>query len=821
LRRVGSLFLVIILGVVSQAAFAAIWYESYAKAENALHAEQWAEAIRYLNEAIELKSDSNPQARTYGVKFVPYFPYLKLATAYYHMGQLEAASRALDREEQLKAIARSASDYTELKQIRELIRQKQESYAAEAQKRTQGLVSASLEEASRSEAQGKWDEAIVAVNRALALSPDNSEAKDSLARLQSKLSQAEKQREQESRAAAAVKEGEALLADRQYQPAAAKFTEALSIQDSARVRTLLEKTQAKLRTQVTAGPAPLPRQQVVAEALRSSKNLQSEGKLNEALDKLQDALVLDPSNDEVKTLQRTLMAAIAKAAEAKVLEQNVTGLLAQANKSFAAGNFDASLASAKRVLALAPGNRTAIDIASKSIDALNQRYLGKVNYVPKPVIIPFDRQRYQLGVGVLAEKIYRSNYELTGSVNYKDVVRPLVRLEHFSSFQEFSLKGGPGGIGQPGRGVALEAKIRVERQGETVITQYVVPHVLEPGLSLFLVTAEDTSIGGASQNSSYLVYYVRPFYAAGWFLGSLGGLLTALACGFYGLKRQRSRMLSKRRFNPYVAGAPVLQDYLFFGREQLLKSILQSIHNNSIMLFGERRIGKTSLQHHLKKRLAGLDDPEYSFYSVYIDLQGIPQERFFATLRDEIFRELTPLLGSSLDSAAPPDGSAYDYRDLVDDIRRVLKMLETKSNKKVKLVLQMDEVDQLNSYDPRVNQRLRSLFMRNFSENLASVVSGVAIQKQWDGEGSPWYNFFEEIEVKPLSREDAERLIVRPVEGRFRFEKGAAERIIEVTGCKPYLIQKMCIALINNMHAEGRRTVTLAEVEAIGRPTET
>ncbi|NIR23527.1 MAG: hypothetical protein GWN78_09705, partial [Gammaproteobacteria bacterium] len=53
--------------------------------------------------------------------------------------------------------------------------------------------------------------------------------------------------------------------------------------------------------------------------------------------------------------------------------------------------------------------------------------------------------------------------------------------------------------------------------------------------------------------------------------------------------------------------------------------------------------------------------------------------------------------------------------------------LEKTTDKKVKLVLLIDEVDELNDYDPKVNQKLRSLFMRSFAENLVAVVSGVGI----------------------------------------------------------------------------------------------
>ncbi len=39
---------------------------------------------------------------------------------------------------------------------------------------------------------------------------------------------------------------------------------------------------------------------------------------------------------------------------------------------------------------------------------------------------------------------------------------------------------------------------------------------------------------------------------------------------------------------------------------------------------------------------------------------------------------------------------------------------------------------ELNEYDPKINQKLRSLFMKSFAENLVSVVSGVEIKKQWE-----------------------------------------------------------------------------------------
>ena len=76
---------------------------------------------------------------------------------------------------------------------------------------------------------------------------------------------------------------------------------------------------------------------------------------------------------------------------------------------------------------------------------------------------------------------------------------------------------------------------------------------------------------------------------------------------------------------------------MFFGRRELIDRILQTIHHNSLLIYGERRIGKTSIQHQLKKRLRELDDPTYEFYPVFVDLQGTPEQHFFRGIAEDIF----------------------------------------------------------------------------------------------------------------------------------------------------------------------------------------
>ena len=140
------------------------------------------------------------------------------------------------------------------------------------------------------------------------------------------------------------------------------------------------------------------------------------------------------------------------------------------------------------------------------------------------------------------------------------------------------------------------------------------------------------------------------------------------------------------------------------------------------------------------------EDPAMGFFPVYIDLHGVPERLLFATVADAVLGQL---------AFAPPSkvarfGSDYSHRDLANDFRGVIHTLGEHSVKPARLVLLVDGIDELNHYHPRTTQRVRSLFMASLAESLVMVGSAVEIDKHWEQEGSPWYNFFEEIDLPPF-----------------------------------------------------------------------
>ena len=795
-RRMSQILLVVVAIVAaSPAAEADLWYQHYQRAEKALEDEDWSGAIEQLNQAIERRGDSGVRVRTYGMKTTNYFPYLKLGIAYYELGQLDAALQAFDTEERLGAVGGSQTDYAELERFRSLVDSARQEAAAEEQNRIQQILDQSLSEARSLEGQGRLEEAMESLARGLAVAPEDVDAQALMERLRDESRRRQVAEETDQRLTRLVEQGRERSAAGQYSEASSFFRQALALRpDDQELAGLLADSQRRLSEQLQATEREQDRQQLIVRSLDEAEELEGRGLLGEVLDRLQTVIALDPSNSRALAIQDRVLAAQAQAEREDANLARMTEELAAAEKGFAEGRFEESLAAANRALALDPGNTVALAIVGRAYQQISQRLLGSGAMGNIPPAIRFADFREEQEDGSRLQVVSSAQFRLSGVVIDNS---PVVIAFYDGTDEE------------------LESVTSNQPLGDFYLTEFSLSTRLAPGAATFRLVASDSEALSAS--SEYTVLYDRPFFRAPWFYTLLVVALVVLVTTAAGSRARRRTRLRSRRFNPYVAGAPVLDEELFVGRQNLINRILQTVHNNSLLVYGERRIGKTSLLHQLKRRLELLNDPEYDFLPVYVDLQGTPEERFFAVLAEDIFHELAPVLGDLQPGKDLADPANYSYRDFVHDLRAVLRVLRRKSSKQIKLVLLIDEVDELNDYDPKVNQRLRSLFMKSFADSLVSVVSGVQIKKHWELEGSPWYNFFEEIKLDVLQRKEARDLIERPIRGALKLEDGVVDKIISLTGSRPYLIQKLCIALVNRAYEEGRRTITLEDVERLGR----
>jgi hypothetical protein len=286
--------------------------------------------------------------------------------------------------------------------------------------------------------------------------------------------------------------------------------------------------------------------------------------------------------------------------------------------------------------------------------------------------------------------------------------------------------------------------------------------------------------------------------------------------------QQRATRAARRGYNPYISGQPVRTDDMFFGRNELLQRIVATLHNNSIMLYGERRIGKTTLLHQIARRLETLDDAQFWFVPVYIDLEGTPQEAFFHVLVEEIVHKVAALPdGTDADHAIlafqTKPANQYSDRDFNRDLHRILNALQAYAathhpGRQLRLILLLDEMDVVSQYDHLIQQQLRRIFMRSFAAALGAVVAGIQINREWDRIESPWYNLFNEVAVAPFDREQAVELLVAPVQHVYAYEAAALDQIIQHSEGRPFRLQQYGLEAVAHMLAQGRRRITPSDV---------
>jgi tetratricopeptide (TPR) repeat protein len=754
------------------------WYEHYARAEQALMDADHATAIAELNMAIERRGDSGARVRTYGMRVVDYFPYLKLGIAYFAAGQYEAALRAFETEERLGAVEGSEPAWGELNRFKRRATDALENQRAEQRQAVRNLVDENLTRAREHESAGRLDEAVAAVDRALALAPEDPDAVRMAAALREELARLDDERSRRERVAQLMDEGQRLRTDGRLVEAAARFRRALDLAPESAAGPLLAEVQAEL-----AASSEDDAVSGADETLDRAEGLFSRDLLESSLGLVQQVLATEPGNRRAADLESRLLARMAEDEARAEIERNVSA----AERSLAGGDFEGAIAAANLVLAKDRGHVDALRVIQQAYSSLSRRLMGEGPPQNLPPAIRIADMRETMPDGSLMHRLRDPDLRLSGVVIDETAVELTATTRS---------------------GTPVVSELTSQAVGGVSISQFRLEAVLPTGVTTLELVATDSE--GLSSRSEYAVEYRRPLVRSPWLWAVLVACVSLVSAVALVRRERRRRRLLRRRFNPYVAGPPVRDPDLFVGRGALLGRVLATVPNNSLLLLGERRIGKTSMLHQLRLRLPEFDHPRFCFVPVSVDLQGVPEEAFFATVAEAVGEAV----GDERMSAAGAEGS-YDSRDLTRDLRRVLPSLTCPDERRPKLVLLLDEIDELNGYSHRTNQRLRSLFMRGFADQLVAVAAGVGIAREWDHEGSPWYNFFEELEVGPIDSSAARKLVVDPVRGVIAIDDEAVDLLLEKARGRPYILQKMALASVQRVHDAGRSRITLGDVEAV------
>ena len=251
--------------------------------------------------------------------------------------------------------------------------------------------------------------------------------------------------------------------------------------------------------------------------------------------------------------------------------------------------------------------------------------------------------------------------------------------------------------------------------------------------------------------------------------------------------------------NPYIAGNPVGNTQAFVGREDVVhevERVLRSPGQNAITLFGQRRIGKTSVLQFLTASL-----PQKGAYqTVFYDLQdkaAWPLSRAVEDLARTIAHKLG-LPASELGEAAE-DTFARDW------LPGVLAMLPAGAA----LVLLFDEFDTL--ADPQAGQAAQAFFpyLRRLlalpTDRLKFVLVLGRNINDLNTIALSLFKGMPDKRVSLLTRPNAEQ-VMRLSErlGSLNWSAEAVERVWALAHGHPFLTQAMCWQVWERAHEEAQ-----------------
>ena len=106
----GVLFGALLCLLLPQSLRAEEWYVSYQQGLEAFRGKQWQKAIEQFNEAITDRPDPGASAKTYGLHFIDYFPYVYRGVSFYRAGNLKRALQDLQESERHGEVLDASND---------------------------------------------------------------------------------------------------------------------------------------------------------------------------------------------------------------------------------------------------------------------------------------------------------------------------------------------------------------------------------------------------------------------------------------------------------------------------------------------------------------------------------------------------------------------------------------------------------------------------------------------------------------------------------------------------------------------------------------
>jgi hypothetical protein len=258
--------------------------------------------------------------------------------------------------------------------------------------------------------------------------------------------------------------------------------------------------------------------------------------------------------------------------------------------------------------------------------------------------------------------------------------------------------------------------------------------------------------------------------------------------------------------NPYLAPNPLGdRSEMFMGRHAaarlLEEHFLRPDDSAPIVLYGQPRIGKTSLLRNLEQRLT----PD--LIPVYVDMQRSAQVESTAGLLFNLAKTMSQQLIARGIHVRPPALAEFAsepcivFDGFLDDLERAIRAPQQN------LILALDEFEEIEKklHGGTLNESLMS-YLRGMMQNRRGIrllFAGThTLDEMISGMWTPYFRSAVPCRIGYLDEESARKLITNPIkEFPLEYEPAAVDQLIEQTHCHPCLIQLICSVLVDQQNA--------------------
>ncbi|MCP4347554.1 MAG: ATP-binding protein [Desulfobacterales bacterium] len=279
--------------------------------------------------------------------------------------------------------------------------------------------------------------------------------------------------------------------------------------------------------------------------------------------------------------------------------------------------------------------------------------------------------------------------------------------------------------------------------------------------------------------------------------------------------------------NPYVIANPVIGD-LFVGREDKLNRLEElwggTGQKPSVVLFGNRRVGKTSILNNLGSR--------FGANTIIVDFnmqrEGIVANtgELLYNLTMAIYDTIPPSMQEKLEHGEP-DEEQFTNHNPHTAFNRFLKRLD-RAREHTRFIVTVDEFELLEDLidkgkaDPKLLDHWRSL-IQTYPWFVMALAGLHTLREMTHDYWHPLYSSVIAEPVSFLSPGAARKLITQPTpEFPLDYDADAIERIIAITNGQPYLIQLICHGLVTRFNrqtfeqgVEREHRFSIKDVEAV------